>query len=126
MSSSSNKIVHKISGQDEAATASSSCGASVEDPPQILAGLSRSTEGVAQVAINLDWLPDDALLKSRDFCALTSWSSSTLKRKWQDGTIPEPIRLGRNSLRWRVADIRATLAGLACKRLHSHSNLASV
>jgi predicted DNA-binding transcriptional regulator AlpA len=86
----------------------------------------RTSEGIPAAAINLEHLPDDALLKPRDFCALTSWSSSTLKRKWQDGTIPMPIRLGQNSLRWRAADVRATLSRLACRRLHSQPNLASV
>lgn len=73
----------------------------------------RAPAGIPSAVINHDHLPDGALIKPRDFCALTSWSASTLKRRWKDGTLPEPIRLGPNSLRWRAADVRSFLARLA-------------
>lgn len=86
----------------------------------------QASESIPLAVINLEHLPDDALLKSRDFCALTGWSFSTLKRKWQDGTIQEPIRLSKNSLRWRAAYVRGALSRLASGSIRPASDVPSL
>lgn len=60
-------------------------------------------------AAQFDQLPDSAQIGPREMCALLTCSPCTLKRRWQAGVIPEPIKVTQNTHRWRVADVRAAL-----------------
>jgi len=41
----------------------------------------------------------------RDVATLLDASPSTVRRRWHDGTIPAPVRIGPRLLRWRSADL---------------------
>ena len=64
---------------------------------------------ISESALKFDQLPDSAQIGPREMCALLTCSPCTLKRRWQAGVIPEPIKVTRNTHRWRVADVRAAL-----------------
>lgn len=62
-----------------------------------------------------DSLPDSALIDVKVFSALACRSEPSLWRDLKLGLIPKPFSTGPNSTRWKVADIRAYLAGLPIK-----------
>ena len=53
-----------------------------------------------------DKLPDGALLSVREISHLTGRSRTSVWRDARDGRLASPVRLGRNSVRWRVGDVR--------------------
>ena len=48
----------------------------------------------------------NSLLTIDELAAILSCSRSHIRRLWHVGTLPAPIRLGRRSIRWRVADLQ--------------------
>ena len=52
----------------------------------------------------------DALLSKRDVHAVTSLSSSTMKRLMGDGEFPKPVALGARRVGWSASDIGAWIA----------------
>jgi len=51
-------------------------------------------------------LPDDALVSISVVCALFERSRASIWRDIKVGRCPAPIRVGANSARWRVGDLR--------------------
>jgi excisionase family DNA binding protein len=49
------------------------------------------------------------LLGTREAAKLLSVTPGTLLKLGADGTIPAPVRLGRNLVRWRLRDILAVV-----------------
>jgi predicted DNA-binding transcriptional regulator AlpA len=58
-----------------------------------------------------DSLPDHALTDRKTLSVLTSLSDSSIYRAITAGRLAKPISIGPNSVRWRVADVRAFLKG---------------
>lgn len=63
------------------------------------------------VIIDIDQLPDSALVRVKDICSLARRSRASIWRDVQAGRLPRPIRIGSYSARWRAADVRRFLAG---------------
>ncbi len=61
--------------------------------------------------IDIDLLPDSALVSAKDICSLAQRSRASIWRDVQAGRLPHPIRIGAYSARWRAADVRQFLAG---------------
>ena len=58
-------------------------------------------------------LPDEALLPVADISVLSRRSRSSIWRDVKEGRLPEGIRIGKSSVRWKVADVRRYLSGEA-------------
>jgi len=66
--------------------------------------------------VDLDSLPDGALISVRQLQALAQRSRVSMWRDVRDGRLPEPVKLGPNSIRWTVADARQYLTGQTSKQ----------
>ena len=60
-----------------------------------------------------DKLPDSALIDVRSYALLLSCSENTIWRRARQKTIPAPIRVSTQQTRWRVGDVRRSLAALS-------------
>jgi len=60
---------------------------------------------------SFDILPDTALLTIKDISRLAGRSRTSLWRDVRAGRLPSPARIAPNTVRWRVADVRAYLCG---------------
>lgn len=49
--------------------------------------------------------PTETLLRRRDVERITALSRSTIYSRMQQGTFPEPIRIGGRAVRWRQSDV---------------------
>lgn len=58
-----------------------------------------------------DHLPDSALIDLLTVTALASRSKASVYRDVAAGRLSKPVRVGLQSVRWRVADVRAYLKG---------------
>jgi predicted DNA-binding transcriptional regulator AlpA len=58
-----------------------------------------------------DNLPDAALIDLPTVSALASRSRASVYRDVAAGRLSRPVRVGLQSVRWRVADVRAYLKG---------------
>lgn len=61
--------------------------------------------------VDLTAMPDSALLSGKTICNLADRSRTSLWRDVKAGYLPEPIRIGANTARWRADDVRAYLSG---------------
>lgn len=59
-----------------------------------------------------DSLPDSAFVRQPVVLGLKGCSRVTLWRQVRDGLFPAPHKLGARMVGWRVADVRAALAGV--------------
>lgn len=66
---------------------------------------------LTSVVRDFDNLPDSALLDVRAVSILACRSRASIWRDVRDGRLPQPIAIGAQSKRWRVADVRAYLNG---------------
>ena len=66
--------------------------------------------------VDLDGLPDSALISVRQLEALAQRSRVSMWRDVRDGRLPAPVKLGPNSIRWTVADARQYLTGQTSKQ----------
>ena len=73
--------------------------------------MTKQSTALSERVRNFDNLPDDALLDVRDVGILASRSRASIWRDVRDGRLPEPIAIGPQARRWRVADVRAYLKG---------------
>lgn len=62
---------------------------------------------------NFDALPDSAFIQSTTLAALFQTSGTTIWRWTKDGKLPKPHKLGENTTRWKVGEVRAAIAKLA-------------
>ena len=60
---------------------------------------------------NFDNLPDAALISIKELMALSGRSRTSLWRDVQRGFLGTPIKVGKASTRWNVAQVRAYLTG---------------
>ena len=60
---------------------------------------------------NFDNLPGSALLSVKELIALSGRSRTSLWRDVQRGFLGTPIKVGKASTRWNVAQVRAYLTG---------------
>jgi predicted DNA-binding transcriptional regulator AlpA len=58
-----------------------------------------------------DVLPSSALMNVREISILSGKSTATLWRDVKNKRLAAPIKLGPNSTRWRVSDVRRFLEG---------------
>ena len=68
----------------------------------------------ARLAKKLDLfphLPSDAYIDLKVLCALRGRSPSSTYRDVKAGRLAPPIKIGPNAIRWRVGDVRKSLAG---------------
>ena len=65
--------------------------------------------------VDLDSLPDGALISPRQLQALAQRSRVSMWRDVRDGRLADPVQLGPNSIRWTVADARQYLTGQTSK-----------
>ena len=66
--------------------------------------------------IDLDELPDCALISPRQLQALAQRSRVSLWRDVRDRRLADPVQLGPNTIRWTVADVRQYLIGRTPKQ----------
>ena len=66
--------------------------------------------------VDLDGLPDSALISVRQLEALAQRSRVSMWRDVRDGRLSAPVKLGPNSIRWTVADARQYLTGQTSKQ----------
>ncbi len=59
----------------------------------------------------LSSLPADALISAKELSFLASRSRTSIWRDVKQNRLPEPIAIGPQARRWRVADVRAYLGG---------------
>ncbi len=60
--------------------------------------------------ITFDALPDSAFVQSATLAALFQTSSTTIWRWAKDGRLPKPRKIGGNSTRWNVGEVRQAIA----------------
>ena len=60
---------------------------------------------------DFDQLPNAALLSASDLVTLSGRSRTSVWRDVNEGRLCKPVKLGPNSVRWRVGDVRKYLAG---------------
>jgi predicted DNA-binding transcriptional regulator AlpA len=58
-----------------------------------------------------DVLPDSALINVQEISLLSGKSTATLWRDVKNNRLAAPIKIGPNSTRWRVGDVRRFLEG---------------
>ena len=61
--------------------------------------------------VNIDTLPDCALLSVKDVSAITSRSRTSLWRDVRAGHLAKPIKLAGRAVRFRADDVRNYAAG---------------
>lgn len=71
-----------------------------------------ATKTIPLGVTNFDDLPPAALIDARAFAVLLGCSVNTIWRRSAAGTIPKPFRVSPQQTRWRVGDVRKTLASL--------------
>lgn len=69
--------------------------------------------------VDIDQLPDSALICPRQLGALAQRSRVSMWRDVRDGRLADPVQLGPNTIRWTVADARQYLAGQTSKQTAS-------
>ena len=62
---------------------------------------------------NADAESPPRLISTREAARMLGVSTRTMLRMGADGTIPPPVRMGTNLLRWRLADLLAFIGGRA-------------
>lgn len=62
---------------------------------------------------NLDTLPDSGFISDRTLSQSLEVSPATVWRWTREGKLPQPRKLGENTTRWNVGEVRAALAKLA-------------
>ena len=58
-------------------------------------------------------MPAEALVSAKELSILSGRSRASLWRDVKAGRLPQPIAIGPQARRWRVADVRAYLNGCA-------------
>ena len=61
---------------------------------------------------NFSQLPDTALLSAREINQLTGRSRTSIWRDVTRGLLAEPVKIGPQTVRWHVGDVRTYLQGL--------------
>ena len=61
---------------------------------------------------NFDNLPDAALISARELMALSGRSRTSLWRDVLHEHLADPVVIGSRTVKWRVSDVRAYLAGV--------------
>jgi predicted DNA-binding transcriptional regulator AlpA len=64
----------------------------------------------AESAANFDDLPASAFVSLRTVATIQEASHSTIWRRVKDGTLPKPHKLGPNTTRWNVGELRECIA----------------
>jgi len=59
-----------------------------------------------------DSLPDSALIDASAYALLLGCSTNTIWRRAAAGVIPRPIKVSTQQTRWRVGDVRKSMASL--------------
>lgn len=77
--------------------------------------LSPTPQNLPERVQQFDALPNAALMTVKEISLLSGKSTATLWRDVQNGLLPEPHKIGPNSTRWCVGDVRRFLEG-ACER----------
>jgi predicted DNA-binding transcriptional regulator AlpA len=62
---------------------------------------------------NFDQLPDSAFVPQSTLEALLQTSGTTVWRWSRDGKLPKPRKLGGNTTRWNVGELRQATAKMA-------------
>lgn len=60
--------------------------------------------------INLDALPDGAFVTDLDLAAAFRVHQMTIWKWSKSGQLPKPYRLGGNTTRWKVGEVRLAIA----------------
>lgn len=60
---------------------------------------------------SLSSMPAEALVSAKELSILSGRSRASIWRDVQRGRLPQPIAIGPQTRRWRVADVRAYLNG---------------
>ena len=71
------------------------------------------TKQLTPSASAFDDLPDSAGVSARTLAQLFSVSDITIWRWAKTGRLPKPSKLGSNTTRWNVGEVRAALNKLA-------------
>lgn len=54
----------------------------------------------------------ERLLKRREVEEITGFSRTTIYRLMAEGAFPRPLRIGENSVRWRMSDLQKWMEAL--------------
>jgi predicted DNA-binding transcriptional regulator AlpA len=72
----------------------------------------------------------ETLLEPDALASLFGVSKQTIRRWWQAGVFPAPLRVGRRSIRWRLSEIRTFIernnSNASNTRISPSGNAASV
>ncbi len=71
--------------------------------------LNQTTKAIS----DFESLPDSALVKAQQICALLSCCRRTLGRHMARGAFPAPTRQAPNVIRWRAGEVRRYLKQVA-------------
>lgn len=71
-----------------------------------------ATETNDPALTKFDALPDSAFVQSATLAALFQTSGTTIWRWARDGRLPKPRKLGGNSTRWNVGEVRRAIANM--------------
>jgi len=66
---------------------------------------------LANKLCNFDELPDSALLSTTEVSYLSGRSRTSIWRDVRRGSLAESVRIGPQTVRWRVGDVRQFLKG---------------
>lgn len=69
--------------------------------------------GVVMPTRSFDELPGSALVADKVVAELLSCHRTQVWRMAREGRLPKPIKIGLNSTRWRVSEVREAIAKLA-------------
>ena len=72
-----------------------------------------TTNELTQCTTSFDDLPDAGNVTARTLAQVLAVSEVTIWRWAKDGRLPKPRKLGANTTRWNVGQVRAALAKLA-------------
>ena len=71
----------------------------------------KSEERLAKRLGQFDALPETAFVDNKLVCAVCDRSPSSIQRDVKAGRLAAPVKIGPNSVRWHVGDVRRYLMG---------------
>jgi len=80
--------------------------------PKLVDTTDKPKRGVVLPTRPFDELPDSALVPDLTVAELFSCHRTQVWRMTREGRLPQPIKIGLNSTRWRVGEIRAARSAM--------------
>ena len=71
-----------------------------------------TVQSVLSHAATFDSAPASGFVAAKEVASIYSVSTNTVWRWARTGRIPQPVKIGANTTRWKVGEIRESLASL--------------